>query len=91
MIWQYYKYAYQLEIPGSHVIFLQDILYAQKDLPKGAVPHFTILTQENYGLPCDLLHKYCSIFPVQLPKRIPPNKKLGDVHLIMLEPGIELV
>ena len=33
------KYINLLKTSGSPVLFLQDILYGEKDLPEGVVPH----------------------------------------------------
>ena len=41
------KYDGQLKMSGSPVLFLQDILYREKDLPEGAVPHLLGVTQEH--------------------------------------------
>ena len=37
------------------------------------------------------IHYNCDVFPGQLLKRVPPNRKLGDEHSIPLEPGAKLV
>ena len=36
------KYDSLLKKSASPVLFLQDILYGEKDLPEGAVPHFSL-------------------------------------------------
>ena len=84
-------YNSQLKISISPIIFLQDILFRKKDLSEGVVPHLLSVMQKHHNPLCDLLCKYRNIFPRQLKERVPPNKKLGDVHSIPLELGMELV
>ena len=62
------KYENQLKTSGSPVLFLQDVLYREKDLLEGAVPHLLGVTKEHCGPLCDLLCKYRDVFPGQLPK-----------------------
>ena len=62
------KYDNQLKTSRSLVLILQDILYGEKDLPEGAVPHLLGVTKEHRGPLCDLLHKYHAVFPGQLLK-----------------------
>ena len=57
------KYNGQLKTSKSPVLFLQVVLYGQKDLLEGAVPHLLGVTQEHCGLLHDLLCKYRNVFP----------------------------
>ena len=75
----------------SPVLFLQDTLYREKNLLERAVPHFLGVTQEHHGLLHALQCKYHNVFSGYLPKKVPPNRKLGDVHSILLEPSTEAV
>ena len=62
------KYENQLKISRSPVLFHQDVLYGEKDLLEGAVPHLLGVAKEHHGSLHDLLHKYCDVFPRQLSK-----------------------
>ena len=79
------KYNQQLKTSRSPMLFLQDILYREKNLLKAAVPYLLRGTQEHHGPLYGLLHNYCNVFPWQLLKKSTPNRKLGDLHSILLE------
>ena len=49
------------------------------------------ISQEHCGPLCDFLCKYYNVFPGKLPKRVPPDRKMGDMHSMPLEPGMEPV
>ena len=57
------KYDAWLKMSGSPVLFLQDILYGEKDLLEGAVPYLLGVIQEHCCSLCDLIHKYSNVFP----------------------------
>ena len=57
------KYDSILKTSGSSAIFLQDILYRDKDLLEYSIPHLLSVNQEYYGPLYDLLHRCHDVFP----------------------------
>ena len=47
------KYNNQLKISGIPVLFIQDVLYREKNLPEGAVPYFLGVSKEHRDPLCD--------------------------------------
>ena len=84
-------YDKYIRTSGSLILFLQDILYGDKDLPEGVIPHLLNVDEKYWTSLCMVLYKYHDIFPGTLPTQAPPNWKLGDVHKIPLEEGAEPV
>ena len=78
-----------LKTSGSPVFFLQDILYRDKDLPEGAIAYLLNIDEQYRTTLHMVLCKYHNVFPGALPTRAPPNRKLGDVHEILLIEGAE--
>ena len=76
---------------GGPVLFLQGVLYGEKDLLKGVEPHLLSVTQEYHGPLYDLLCKYYNILPGQLPKRVPLDRNVGCMYSLPMESGMELV
>ena len=68
---------------------LQELLYGDPDLPYGAVPHLLGLPKEQRGVLDHLLKEFKGVFPAELPKYVPPDRGLGDVHEIPVKPGTE--
>ena len=68
---------------------LQELLYGNLDLPDGTVPHLLGLPEEQRGVTEHILKEFKSVFPAELPKHVPPDKGLGDVHEIPIKPGTE--
>ena len=67
---------------------MQDVLYGEKGLPKGSVPHLLAADDTVQEELRQLLKQYADIFPSQLPKDMPRNRGLGEVHEIHTKPGI---
>ena len=65
---------------GSTVVALQELLYGDPELPDGAVPHLLVLLKEQRGVMEHLLKDFKGVFPAELPKYVPPDRGLGDVH-----------
>ena len=57
------KYDNQLKTSGSPVLFLQDVLYREKEFPEGVLPHLLGVTKEYCGPLHDLLCKYQRCIP----------------------------
>ena len=74
---------------GSPVAALQELLYGDPALPEGAVPHLLGLPEEQRGVLDHLLKEFKGVFPPELPKTVPPDRGLGDVHEIPVKPGTE--
>ena len=74
---------------GSPVAALQELLYGDPDLPHGAVPHLLGLPKEQRGVLDHLLKEFKGVFPAELPKYVPPDRGLGDVHEIPVKPDTE--
>ena len=73
------------------MLFLYDILYGEKDLPEGAIPHLPNVDEKNRASLHTILCKYRDVFPWMLPTRATPNRTLIDVYEIPLEEGAEPV
>ena len=74
---------------GSPVAALLELLYGHPDLLDGAVLHLLGLPQEQRGELDHLLKEFKGVFPAELPKYVPPDRGLGDVHEIPVKPGPE--
>ena len=74
---------------GSPVAPLQELLYGKPDLPYGAVPHLLGLPEEQRGVLEHILKEFKSVFPAELPRHVPPDRGLGDMHEIPVRPGTE--
>ena len=74
---------------GSPVTAVQELLYRDPDLPYGAVPHLLCLPKEQRGVLDHLLKEFKGVFPAELPKYVPPDRRLGDLHEIPVKPGTE--
>ena len=58
-------------------------------MPEGAVPHLLGLPKEQRGVLDHLLKEFKGVFPPELPKNVPPDRGLGDVHEIPVKPDTE--
>ena len=58
-------------------------------MPEGCVTQFLACDEQQRGELKSLLMKYGEVFPVKLPKRVPPNHGLGDEMDIKLILGTE--
>ena len=65
---------------GSPVAALQELLYGNSDLPDSALPYLQSLPEEQRGVLEHILKEFKSVFPAELPKHVPPDRGLGDVH-----------
>ena len=74
---------------GGPVAALQELLYSDLELPDGAVPHLLGLPKEQRGAMEHLLREFKGVLPAELPKYIPPDRGLRDVHEILIRPGTE--
>ena len=57
------RYNKQLKTSGSPILFLQDILYGDKDLPEEAIPHLLNVDAKYRILLYTVLCKYRNVFP----------------------------
>ena len=71
------------------VAALQELLYGDPDLPDSAVPHLLGLPKEQRRVLDHLFKEFKDVFPAELPKYIPPDRGLGDVHEIPVKSGTE--
>ena len=67
---------------------MQDVLYGEKGLPEGSVPHLLAMDDTIREELRQLLKQYADVFASQLPKDMPCNCGLGEVHEIHTKPGI---
>ena len=67
---------------------MQDVLYSEKGLPEGLVPHLLAADDTIQEELWQLLKQYADVFPSQLPKDMPCDRGLGKVHEIHTEPRI---
>ena len=74
---------------GSPVEALQKLLYGNPDLPDGAVLHLLGISEEQRGVLKHILKEFKSVFPAELPKKVTPDRGLGDMHEIPVRPGTE--
>ena len=74
---------------GSPVVALKELLHNNLDLPNGAVPHLLGLPKEQRGVLEHILNEFKSVFPAELPKHVPIDRELGDVHEIPIKSGTE--
>ena len=68
---------------------LQELLYGKPDLLDGAVPHLLGLPEEQRGVMEHILKELKSMFQAELPKHVPPDRRLGDVHEMSIKPDTE--
>ena len=64
------------------------MLYSEKGLPEGSVPHLLAADDTVQEELRQLLKQYANVFPSQLPKDMPRNCGLGEVREIHTKPGI---
>ena len=67
------------------------MLYGEKGLPEGSVPHLLTADDTIREELRQLLKQYANVFQSQLPKDMPCDRGLGEVHEIHTEPGITLI
>ena len=67
---------------------MQDVLYSEKGLPEGSVPHLLAADDTVREELRQLLKQYANVFPSQLPKDMPCDRRLGAVHEIHTKPGV---
>ena len=67
---------------------MQDMLYGEKCLPEGSVPHLLAADDTVREELWQLLKQYANVFPSLLPKDMPCDYGLGEVHEIHTKPGI---
>ena len=54
--------------------YLNDELYAEPGMPEGCVTQLLACDEQYRGALRNLLIEYREIFPIELPKRVPPNR-----------------
>ena len=64
-------------------------MYGDPDLPDGTVPHLLGLPKDQRGAFNHLLKEFKTVFLAELPKYVPADKGLGDVHEIPVKPGTD--
>jgi hypothetical protein len=72
---------------GSPKTLIAELLHHSKDLPHGAAEQLQEADNEVKNELIKILKEYKDVFPADLPKELPPNRGLNDVHHIPLEPG----
>ena len=80
-----------LKTSGSPVLFLYNILYSNKEILEGMIPHLLNVDEMCRALLGMVLCKYQDVFPGMLPTHALSNWKLGDLHEIPLMEGAKLV
>ena len=60
-------------------------------MPKGCITQLLACDKQYRGELKTLLKEYREVFPMELPKRVPPNHGLGDKMEIKFVPGTEPV
>ena len=60
------------------------MLYGKPDLPDGVVSYLLGLPEEQRGVPEHILKEFKSVFPADLPKHVPPDRGLRNVHKISI-------
>ena len=78
----------QLKSSDSPKTFMQNMLYGEKSLPEGSVPHLLAADDTVQEELWQILKWYANIFPSQLPKDMPRNRGLGEVHEIHTKPRV---
>ena len=76
-----------MKVAGSPHALLGEWLYKDKDLPAGSSKHIKELPTKIQDTLQSILKDYHDVFPAELPKQLPPDRGLGDVHSIPLIPG----
>ena len=69
--------------------YLKTLLYAEPVIPEECITQLLAYDKQHRGELKSLLMEYKEAFPTELPKRVPPNRGLGDKMEIKLVPGIE--
>ena len=67
---------------------MQDVLYGEKGLHEGSVRHLLAADDTIQEQLRQLLKQYTNVFPSQLPKDMPCNHRLGEVHEIHTKPKV---
>ena len=67
---------------------MQDVLYGEKGLPKGSVPHLLAADGTIHQELWQLFKQYANVFSSQLPIDMPCDRRLGEVHKIHTKPGV---
>ena len=66
---------------------LNDQLHAELEMPEGCISQL-LACDEQYRVNLQALFMvYREVFPIELPKKVPPNQGLGDEISIKLVPG----
>ena len=60
-------------------------------MPEGYVSQLLAYVEQYRGDLKAMLMKYREVFPIKLPRKVPPNQGLGDEIEIMLVPGMEFI
>ena len=73
-----------MKIAGSPHALLGEWLYEDKDLLAGSSEHIKELPTKIQDTLRSILKDYRDVFPAELPKQLPLDQGLGDVHSIPL-------
>ena len=73
----------------SPLEYLNDLLYAEPGIPEGCVMQLLACDEQYRGELKTLLKEYREVLPMELPKKVLPNRGLGDKMEIKLVPGTE--
>jgi len=79
-----------VQLAGSPVHLIMELLYNDKNLPQGAAAHLATATPEVKEKLINLFEEFKYIFPAKLPLTVPPNRGVGDEHVISVEPGSKI-
>ena len=71
----------------SPVVFLKDVLYGDKNSLKGKILHLLNADKKYRALLCTILYKYHDVLLGLFPTQAPINRKLRDIHEILLVEG----
>ena len=73
----------------SPLEYLNDLLYDEPRMSEGCVSQLLACDEQYRGKLKALLMEYREVFPMELPKRVPPNRGLGDEMKTKLIPETE--
>ena len=71
----------------SSLEYLSDLLYAEPGMPEGCVSQLLACDKQYRGELKAILMEHREVFPMELPKRVPPNRGLRDKMEISLCQG----
>ena len=76
---------------GSPISTFQKLLCSDPELLDGIVPHLLGIPKEQRGVMEHLLKDFKGVFPVELPKYVSGDSRLGDVHKVLIKSSTESI